>query len=157
MKVTPSNQTLILASERRGAVAPPANSTGQAAASAGSSLQRVTIVAARPDTTVVYLQAARSEEDDAGTSLPTVFKPRASTSLAKQASNPGMFETGGQSVSSSTALVPQRSATASRGTSGNASGSGSGFSAYVNPVEQYARTQRILADNPRVQQIDVHA
>jgi hypothetical protein len=68
-----------------------------------------------------------------------------------------MFETGGQSVSSSTALVPQRSATASRGTSGNASGSGSGFSAYVNPVEQYARTQRILADNPRVQQIDVHA
>ena len=157
MKVTPSNQTLILASERRGAVASSANSTGKAATSTAPVVQRVTIVAARPDTSVVYLQAADSAEDDAGTSLPTVYEPRASTSLAKQASSAGILETEAQSVSSSTALVLQRSATAPRGTSGNASGSGSGFSSYVNPVEQYSRTQRILPDTPRVQQIDVHA
>ncbi len=55
MKVTPSNQTLILASERgaSGGFSTPAlrNAAGE------STLKRVTILASRPDDTLVYLQA----------------------------------------------------------------------------------------------------
>ncbi len=149
MKITPSNQTLILASDRRGAAASSANSTAKSAAPNGSVLQRVTIVAARPDTTVLYLQADYSAAGDSGTARSTLT-----------AGSPGA-----QSASASTALVAHRTASqspalvgASRGaTVSHTIGSGSGFSSYVPPAEQYARTQRILADSPRVPQIDVHA
>ncbi len=55
MKVTPSNQTLILAGERDAfGVRPPASREG---ASGDSVLQRLTIVAARPNDTLWYVQA----------------------------------------------------------------------------------------------------
>ncbi len=59
MKVTPSNQTLILASERgRSGGAPAAGLARVLRDSAVDGvLQRVTILAARPDSTLVYLQA----------------------------------------------------------------------------------------------------
>jgi hypothetical protein len=149
VKITPSNQTLILAGDRRGAAASSADSTAKSAAPNRSVLQRVTIVAARPDTTVLYLQADYSAAGDSGT---------ARSALA--AGSPGA-----QGASASTAVVAQQRTTspsqalvgASRTSVSHPIGSGSGFSSYVPPAEQYARTQRILADSPRVPQIDVHA
>ncbi len=65
MKVAPHNQTLILASER----APsgrPQNTPGTASnvSSAVAPRDRVTIVAGRVDTTVVYIQADYDERSD---------------------------------------------------------------------------------------------
>jgi hypothetical protein len=59
MKAIPSNQTLILANERGVSGGRPAAALGHAAriGSGDSVLKRVTIVAAHPDTTLVYLQA----------------------------------------------------------------------------------------------------
>lgn len=70
MKVIPSNQTLILASERgvSGGFSTPAlrNAVGE------STLKRVTIVASRPDDTFVYLQADyTSTTDSSARALPS--------------------------------------------------------------------------------------
>jgi hypothetical protein len=65
VKVTPGNQTLILASERGPAAGMPARALSQSVPSRATDavLQRITIVAARPDSTVVYLRADYAAED----------------------------------------------------------------------------------------------
>ncbi len=131
VKITPTNQTLILASERRGS----SNLTGATSASkagaTGSTLSRVTIVATQPDTTVVYLRADYTPSRTL-TSNGVTAAPRASA-------NPSYAVT-----SSST---------------GTSSYSGTSSSSYLNlkPAEQYAFTQRILSLAPVVQHIDAYA
>jgi len=166
VKITPSNQTLILAGERRGPGAPSGNSPAKTAAnsgSAGSVLQRVTIVAARPDTTVLYLRADYSPATNAVRNAAATGAPRTASRLARPTSGAAL-DTG--STSSSTGATPGtspvvwQSASATRDAYGNAFSSNSstpGLSSYLHPVEQYAQTQRILGVAPRVTQIDVHA
>jgi hypothetical protein len=88
-----SNQTLILASERGLANRPPATSLTARRQDAGSDavLQRVTIVAARPDNTLLYLRA------DYAAQSPVQAEPSSSATAARdvvpvsrQASNRGI-------------------------------------------------------------------
>jgi len=125
VKIIPSNQTLILASERRPASAPDVRSSSETV------LQRVTIVAARPDTTLVYLQADYAPQTAARDVVPQTYDDR----------------------------TPAKSPSATGG-SGNPHGYApdTTLTAYLSPTEQYARTQRLLT-NPNMgpQYIDVHA
>jgi hypothetical protein len=115
VKVTPSNQTLILASERgaSGGFSTPVlrNAAGE------STLQRVTILASRPDDTLVYLQADYS----------TTTEPSA-RALPSPSSAADMGAT-------LTALPARISLPAPRGNSYTSS----------RGVELYSSTQRMLA------------
>lgn len=115
VKVTPSNQTLILASERgaSGGFSTPVlrNAAGE------STLQRVTIIASRPDDTLVYLQADYS----------TTTEPSA-RALPSPSSAADMGAT-------LTALPARISLPAPRGNSYTSS----------RGVELYSSTQRMLA------------
>ena len=82
VKVSPSNQTLILASESGVPAAQQAPTAFDRLASASTDavLQRVTIVAARPDSTLMYYQADYATPDDAGTAAGgTYSRPVASS------------------------------------------------------------------------------
>jgi hypothetical protein len=148
VKVVPSNQTLILAGERAPRSGPsgtlrdvPRETPGDArsatlerALGIGSSdaqLQRVTIVASRPDAGFVYLQADYSSGD---------------TSASGTGSGAGTATATGTAIAAApgpgTALVPltkSNTPPASRG------------------VGLYASTQRLLAETPIARRIDVHA
>jgi hypothetical protein len=127
VKVIPSNQTLILASERGMSGGLPAPALRGAAGE--TALRRVTIVASRPDDTLVYLQAdyaSTAESSDAAERPGT-----ASTALP---------------VPTLTALPARISLPSPRG---------SPYSG-TRGVALYSSTQRMLTEAP-VTQIDVHA
>ena len=128
MKVIPSNQTLILASERGtsgGFPTPALRSAGGETA-----LTRLTIVASRPDETLVYLQAdySATAESSAGA------EPAASTASAAEAVPP-------------LPALPARVSPAAPRASSYPSSRG---------IQLYSSTQRMLAETPMTQ-IDVHA
>ena len=125
MKVIPSNQTLILASERGMSGGFPTPALRGAAGE--TALRRVTIVASRPDDTVVYLQA-----DYAATAE---FPDAAQPSGAAPAALPVL-----------SALPARSSLPSARGSSYSSS----------RGVALYSSTQRMLSDVP-VTHIDVHA
>jgi hypothetical protein len=127
VKVIPSNQTLILASERgvSGGLPTPA----LRGAAGETALRRVTIVASRPDDTVVYLQA-----DYASTAE---FSDAAQPSGAAPAALPVPMVSA-QPAGSSLPSPRSGSYSSSRG------------------VALYSSTQRMLSDVP-VTHIDVHA
>jgi hypothetical protein len=142
VKVTPSNQTLILAGERVGTGGRPA-----------STLQRVTIVAARPDATVLYLRADYTPHTDARPALPARNLPDEQADSVIDANTDTVpLSSGGALVSSST---PTRNALVSIGPGRR--------DAYGNlptanrAVEQYASTQRIQIDGSEPVRVDVHA
>jgi hypothetical protein len=125
VKISPSNQTLILASERQ--VKGNKTSSGNLsraldAVATGGTLQRLTIVAARPDDELVYVQAdfaSRSDRTDLVRTQPTT-----TTSLARFAAystDQGARDEYGNALSSTRS---------------------SGFASYLRPTEQYAGTQR---------------
>jgi len=146
VKVTPANQTLILASDRRGAANKPATALGKTPATGGSVLQRVTIVAARPDDTLIYVSADYAQALGVAGTQTAAYAGR--TYAAP----------GGASRSNAVAAVAPTSSSA-RDNFGNlvSRNLGSTLTSYLKPAEQYARTQRMLSDVPRVQQIDVYA
>jgi hypothetical protein len=119
VNVIPSNQTLILAGERgtRGAVG-------------GSVLQRVTIVASRPDDTLLYLRA-----DYSANSSTAEYAERAASSLTAPAGT-AMVTVAGRAVT-----VSPRSGGPYGGSRG---------------IELYASTQRNLTART-VANVDVHA
>jgi hypothetical protein len=133
MKVTPNNQTLILAGERgdgvpsRGALASALPDGSRA-----SVLKTVTIMTALPDATLVYLRADYSPPADAPSArfIATAPKPALTYARSDSAANwpPGALR-----------------------------------DAYGNPraqsrrVELYAQTQLLLTSTPKTAQIDVHA
>jgi hypothetical protein len=121
VKVTPSNQSLILAGE------PPFDQTARLVAS-GTALKRVTILAARPDATVV-VQADYLSRDD-------------TPSFGSQP--PAL-----QYVS--------RDAVAIAGTSSETPSRPASTSFYRNPLQLYARTQRGLEETPKAALLDVFA
>jgi hypothetical protein len=130
---------LLLASERGTSAgvdkAGAAQGQAQNAASSGAVLKRLTIVAARPDATLVYLRADYATQADAspGNVVATLSRPGATLSQPSAALRPSaLTHISGTSGSSQTQ-------TQSRG------------------VGLYARTQRILADLPETMHIDVHA
>jgi hypothetical protein len=127
VKVVPSNQTLILAGERG-----PGGYSAPALPSAGgeTTLTRVTIVASRPDDTLVYLQADYSPlaESSARALLPTTAAP----STEARGTLPAL---------------PAR--LAQQAPRGNSYSSRRG-------IELYASTERMLAETPTTH-IDVHA
>jgi hypothetical protein len=147
VKVTPSNQTLILANERPGLSGKSSMTLDQALNTApGSVLQRVTIVAARPDTTLLYLRADYSSQTDSPSTPPDdsiAVDERADTIARTDA---------GTLVASSTpsrnSLMAQN--IARRDTYGNPQ-------TMNRAVEQYASTQRILVDGAEPVRVDVHA
>ncbi len=133
MKVIPSNQTPILANERGVSGGRPAAALGHAPGigSGDSVLTRVTIVAAHPDTTLVYLQADyASAEHSAG------------RTQSVNAASPGAV----------VAIIPK-----SGGLAPAPQAPRSFPQALNRGVGLYASTQRILADAPATVHIDVHA
>jgi hypothetical protein len=127
VKVIPSNQTLILASERgmSGGLPTPA----LRGAAGETALRRVTIVASRPDDTVVYLQAEYASTAE--------FSDVAQPSGAAPAALP---------VPMPSALPARNSLPSPRGSSYSSS----------RGVALYSSTQRMLSDVP-VTHLDVHA
>jgi hypothetical protein len=120
LKILPSNQSLILANE-------PGGPRGRPAAS-GAALQRVTILTARQDTTVV-VQADYYPPEDAlplGVRLPLLAAP-ANDAPAADAAN---------------TATP---------------GGAAKISSYLNPIELYTRTQRGLKDASKPALLDVLA
>jgi hypothetical protein len=127
LKILPSNQSLILAGEPGGPRArPPAG---------GASLQRLTILTARQDSTVV-VQADYFSHDEA---LP--------------------FDSANDTVASGSANYPppSRAATGLAATTLAATSRNATISSYLNPIELYTRTQRGLNDTPRPALLDVLA
>jgi hypothetical protein len=120
LNVLPSNQSLILANE-------PGGPRGRPAAS-GPALQRVTILRARQDTTVV-VQADYYPPDDA---LPLGVR------LASLA-------------------APANDAPAADSTHLATPGGAAKISSYLNPIELYTRTQRGLKDASKPALLDVLA
>jgi hypothetical protein len=160
VKVTPNNQTLILASERG---MPAGRSSAKLdsdfdldSASTGAVLKRVTIVAARPDTTLLYLRADYSSQSDAATDTTPSYSADTDAQAASDEAN-----SAGSALITTTA--PRQSLVAASGAPrdsyGNIQGSKreTGFASYLSPTDQYARTQRILSDEPEYAHIDVHA
>jgi hypothetical protein len=153
VKITPTNQTLILASERRGSSNPTGATSASKAGATGSTLSRVTIVATQPDTTVVYLRAD--------------YTPSASDSIGGGISYGGLASATGVDARTQTSngvtAAPRASANPSyavtSSSTGTSSYSGTSSSSYLNlkPAEQYAFTQRILSLAPVVQHIDAYA
>jgi hypothetical protein len=127
VKVIPSNQTLILASERGMSGGLPTPALRSAAGE--TALRRVTIVASRPDDTLVYLQA-----DYASTAE---FSDAAQPSGAAPAALPAAMPS----------TLPARGSLPSPRGSPYSSSRG---------VALYSSTQRMLSDVP-VTHIDVHA
>ena len=125
MKVTPSNQTLLLAGER--------DAPGQRSPSIveralqDTVLQRLTIVAARPDATVLYLQA----------DYQPVHGPTAAALPALDASAAAVDPR--EDLADSALAKPASPAASSRG------------------IGLYARTQRLQGAAPDSLRIDVHA
>jgi hypothetical protein len=171
VKVTPGTQSLILAGEptRLGGRSGSALDEALGVITNGASLNRVTIVASRPDSAVLLLRADYSPR--------TGTTPLASRSVAPklvaQDTDPDAVADAvadadvEASPSSSGALVPVSTsprppATVARSSNRDSYGNlrqvnhPQGNFAYLTPVEQYARTQRSLDAAPGAQ-IDVHA
>jgi hypothetical protein len=129
VKVAPSNQTLILASER----GLKTNASSRAPSGAGSdgTLKRVTVFAARPDDTLLYVQAEYASPAD----------------YVVQGDPPTSAETVDPESTVQTSLPAQSSQPVS------ASG---GFNRTNRGVELYASTQRLPAESA-VTQIDAYA
>jgi hypothetical protein len=121
VKVTPSNQSLILAGE------PPFDQTARLVAS-GSALKRVTILAARPDATVV-VQADYFSRDD-------------TPSFGAQPPALQYFSHDPVAVAGTNSETPSRPASTTL---------------YRNPLQLYARTQRGLEVTPKAVLLDVFA
>ena len=133
MKVTPNNQTLILAGERDHR-APPRAALALALpdGSSGSVLKTVTIMTALPDTTLVYMRADYSPRADASSARSVATAPMPATPCTRS---------GG---------APDRSPGAMRDAYGN-------LRAQRRHVELYAQTQLLLASTAQAAHIDVHA
>lgn len=176
MKITPRNQTLILASEGRAPATPPGSSQAKNAFFGDAVLQHVTIVASQPDNSLLYLRADYTTGADGGGAAsgyaghssscaanvsdaefadsPSVGNPR-SIGTASSAGNPAA-----PAASSLSALtVRPQSGSASRDGYGNALGArrDTGISSHLPPVEQYAQTQRRVGVATAVQRLDVRA
>ena len=125
VKITPSNQTLILASERDAfGVRPPASSEG---ASGDSVLQRLTIVAARPNDTLWYVQADYQPASSLAVASSAIPAPAQALGLRTDAPAAGKPP------------LPRPAAGLPRG------------------VGLYASTQNLLTDAPASRRLDVHA
>jgi len=131
MKVIPSNQTLILANERGVSGGRPAAALGDAPriGSGDSVLQGVTIVAARSDTTLIYLQADYASAEPSSGRAQSVDAPGAVVATIPK--------------SGGLARAPQAPRSSPQ--------------ALNRGVGLYASTQRILAEAPVTVHIDVHA
>ena len=137
MKVIPSNQTLILANERGVSGGRPAAALGDAPriGSGDSVLQRVTIVAARSDTTLIYLQADYASAEPSSGRAQSVDAPGAVVAT--------ILKSGGLADYAFAEPSPQAPRS---------------FPQALNRgVGLYASTQRILAEAPVTVHIDVHA
>ena len=159
MKVHPSNQTLILASDRR-AASRSSSALDQAisAASNGGSLKRVTIVAAQPDASVLYLRAEYADTTaDVGSRAAAGRASAAGASKTPVATAPNSVSPSRGVAVSRTALLPAYSN--GRDEYGNIRGNVSevSLSSYLKPAEQYAQTQRLLGTTPHPSYIDVLA
>ena len=166
MKVNPSNQTLLLASERdRLPVKAAGTSLDRAlnAASSGGILKRLTIVAAEPDTSLVYVHAdyaadgdeTRPETGGTGDASPpalTKTPPQTAASDSPSSIVVRSSDTGGSLVLSGTI---RREQTDDYGNPWTASRDS--LSSSLKPTEQYARTQRILSEVHSRTHIDVRA
>ena len=146
MKVAPGNQTLILAGEplpaRYDASGAAASSRvgGSASGPARVATQHVTVIAAQPGSTVLVVNGGYGAAvTQLRTGVAAAGVPKAAvTSTAAQF-------TGGQST------------VGSRDSYGNPSErTTSTLSAYLQPAEQYARTQRNLQSASSPAHLDVH-
>jgi hypothetical protein len=141
LKVTPSNQTLILAGERDAfGDRPPAFGEG---ASSDSVLQRLTIVAARPNDTLWYVQA----DYQPASSLAVASDPTAASCTADSAAPAGLLALSpANSIQGSQTTITAGPRQTPRPTAG-----------LLRGVGLYASTQNMLTDAPASRRLDVHA
>lgn len=177
MKVTPSNQTLILANE--GPAGTPAQSALRSAMqsvpgadSGGDSvLQRVTIVTAHPDSTMVYMQAdyaaaGRSFADISPDSIvatipaaaPATYGPRLSPSSAASAGAPAPVSSTSVAAIAGTDMAANGSASGGALVASYSRSPSTGFANRSSrAVDLYASTQNILSVSQGANHIDVLA
>jgi len=131
VNVTPSNQTLLLASDR--------SATGAAV------LKRITIVAAQPET-VIYVRADYSSAADTFATAADAHPDAPSSGAVLLPLSPSR-RLGFPKISATGKDLYGNPRVQSRDV---------GLSSYLRPAEQYALTQRIT-DTPALPQIDVRA
>jgi hypothetical protein len=135
LKILPSNQSLILAGEPGG---PRVRS-----ASGGAALQRLTILTARQDSTVV-VQADYFSPDEA-----SQFDSRLPVQSGSAFSTPALDAPAFD--------APALDAPAAEGTNFPTPSRAAKMSSYLNPIELYTRTQRGLKDSSKPALLDVLA
>jgi hypothetical protein len=173
VKVIPSNQTLILAGEH-GAQGGRSGTVGRAFVAAsgaavlpsgGAVLKRVTMVTEFPDSTRVYVRADYASHRDTAPDNVVAIQPQSISPQTQDANvSDGALGTPGSGNALVTTSGPlgsglSRISGASKDVYGNPqtlSGQ-AGLSAHLRPEEQYAQTQRILADTRPTAHLDVHA
>ena len=134
LRVTASNQSLILAGEATPTAAEPRALLSHASQLvAGGPLKRMTILASRPDTTVVVQADFYSPEEAA---------PLQSRRPALEHA-PDFAQASNDEV-----VVETNSATLSRP---------GALTSYLNPIDYYARAQRAFDSPPRAGLLNVHA
>ncbi len=145
MKVTPHNQTLILASERRAQGDKSSSTLDQAlkTASTGGILKRVMIVAKQPDASLLYIRADYATGNDGKSA-------NEGDSATAAASRDVAVPTLARSARPGSALVVAAAAFDARDGHGNLQTTSRtvGLSSYLSPAEQYAQTQR-LSSRPK--------
>jgi hypothetical protein len=172
VKVIPSNQTLILAGEQ-GAQGARSGTVGRTLGAAsgtgvlpagGAVLKRVTMVTEFPDSTRVYLRADYASHQDAAPENVVAVQSQSISPQRQDNLSGGTFGAagGGNALATSPGAVGSdlaRVPGASKDVYGNPQTltRQAGLSAHLRPEEQYARTQRILADARPTAHLDVHA
>jgi hypothetical protein len=150
VNIAPTNQTLILAGEQWPSIMPRAASgqvvtaagqgrtaSGQAPRASGQALDSVTIVAAGPHETLLYVRAD--------------YAPSADPAL-------GRYTAPSHDALPSRDLVPMQRQDAPTGTSlATRSGSSSGAGLQSRPLARYAQTQGLTAAEPLIRHLDVYA
>ncbi len=170
MKVTPSNQTLILASERgaRGGNSGVGVAQTPGSASSAAVLQRVTMVTALPDSTLVYLRADYARQSDVVPDNVVATQPKAAPPQSKAPTRDYDVSDGSKDPVTGNAIVAsprpfaaglaRLSGASAKDAFGNPQLlSQGGLSSQLRPEEQYAQTQRILGEVPYRAHLDVHA
>jgi hypothetical protein len=148
LKIPPNNQSLILAGEPGGSrgvpLGVPDSLLGQASRLvAGAALKRVTILASRPDATVVVQADYYSRNDG-----PPVDSRLGDPGGLGDPSNGAPAVGAANSVTRSHSATLGGPATLGRSVT---------LSSYFNPIELYTRTQRGFDHSPRAGLLDVLA
>jgi hypothetical protein len=127
------------------------------AASGAAVLQRVTMVTALPDSTLVYLRADYGRQADTAPDNVVATQAKAQPLDHDASAGAESPAASGSALVTSQQPRPARLSNMKDGYGNPQTQDQGGLSSHLRPEEQYAQTQRILTAAPHAMQLDVHA